>query len=437
MEWQQKRKTDLEKSLLDAVHILNGCEQQLLYATDYQERLKIEKQIDLLKKQISDFQVERDFIENQIKNHIDLPSEKNHENNKAKLLEIIGKAHLLQVSRSFFTELQKALDNTSIIVRSKQDIEAQVRGEVEENIRDDLEEKITALFKDELRQKIERGLRKSKKNKRQDQIVDQAEIKVEEELDKAKVQQKIRDEIDEKLEIELCKSKTVEKIRLGTERRFQVDLNFNKKIGILARELRLPIDKTQAFFEGGPVESHIFKYICSYLNLNDYEVIDTIFLETLVLLVPEIRHLRCGRIKAQCGTLRILDFSRPIGLGDLYVDVNILNEPVSYRYLEISDLPKIYNPETDEVDRFGLGEVRQPRVPGVDVIRSFSKLMILGKPGAGKSTFLQHLAIQCNQAALLSDRIPIFIRLKTFSENARDLTDYTLLNFITEELSHN
>jgi len=40
--------------------------------------------------------------------------------------------------------------------------------------------------------------------------------------------------------------------------------------------------------------------------------------------------------------------------------------------------------------------------------------MLLGKPGSGKTTFLQHIAMR-NQGELLPERIPIFIRLKNFA----------------------
>jgi predicted NACHT family NTPase len=42
--------------------------------------------------------------------------------------------------------------------------------------------------------------------------------------------------------------------------------------------------------------------------------------------------------------------------------------------------------------------------------------MILGKPGAGKTTFLKHLAMQCIGGKFQSDRVPIFITLKDFAE---------------------
>jgi predicted NACHT family NTPase len=434
MEWQQKRKADLEKSLLSAVHILNGYEQQLLYATDPQERAKTEQQIDLIKKNISDFQVELDSVENQIKKFSDLPLENTTRENQFELLKLIGEAHLLQASRNSHAKLQEALENTPVIIRAKQDIEDQVRNEVEEKLRKDITHQVIDLFEDEIRKKLEQKANKSKKKKSLDEITDEIELKIKKEIDKPETEQKINNEVERKLEIEFCKDEIKEKVELEAKKQFQIALNLKKKIELLKKEVTLPIDKIQSFFECEQIESHIFKYLCSYFNLNECEVVDTTFLEILVLFVPKIRLLRCGKIQDQCGTLHILDFSRPISLGDLYVDVNILNEPVSYRYLEISDLPKIYNPETDEVDRFGLGEVRQPRVPGMNLINRFSKLMILGKPGAGKSTFLQHLAIQCIQGGILSDRIPIFIRLKTFSENTKDSD---LLRFIAQEINNN
>jgi len=57
--------------------------------------------------------------------------------------------------------------------------------------------------------------------------------------------------------------------------------------------------------------------------------------------------------------------------------------------------------------------------------------MLLGKPGSGKTTFLQHIAMQCNQGELLPERIPIFIRLKNFES---EVGRFSLLNYIHQEL---
>jgi predicted NACHT family NTPase len=75
-----------------------------------------------------------------------------------------------------------------------------------------------------------------------------------------------------------------------------------------------------------------------------------------------------------------------------------------------------------EFDRVGFGTVEQPQIPGMEAVDTYSKLRVLGKPGVGKTTFLQHLAVQCSQRAFAPDQVPIFIALREFAEfrlNAR------------------
>ena len=57
--------------------------------------------------------------------------------------------------------------------------------------------------------------------------------------------------------------------------------------------------------------------------------------------------------------------------------------------------------------------------------------MILGKPGAGKTTFLKHLAIQCVEGAFKPELVPLFITLKDFSEapGQPSLLDYLMRLF--------
>ncbi|MCC5661070.1 NACHT domain-containing protein [Nostoc sp. XA010] len=76
----------------------------------------------------------------------------------------------------------------------------------------------------------------------------------------------------------------------------------------------------------------------------------------------------------------------------------------------------------------------QPDIPGLEAATRYSKLMVLGKPGAGKTTFLKFLAIQCNQGNFQPQCIPIFIELKAFARNANDEYNFSLLKYITEQL---
>jgi predicted NACHT family NTPase len=210
--------------------------------------------------------------------------------------------------------------------------------------------------------------------------------------------------------------------------------------GEVGLETRQPIWK---FFAGKPVDRHVFTEICFRLDLEPEEIAllpQAADLETdenvqdttseIDTLVARVRSLCHDKIQDQCGTLRLLDIARPVGLDDLYVEVNILEEITSQRWLEISDLQG-FQPE--EFDRLGLGKVRQERVPGLKAVERYTKLMVLGKPGAGKTTFLQYLAIHCNQGDFQAHRVPVFIRLKTFAEDALDENNFSLLDYINQE----
>ena len=56
--------------------------------------------------------------------------------------------------------------------------------------------------------------------------------------------------------------------------------------------------------------------------------------------------------------------------------------------------------------------------------------MLLGKPGAGKTTFLQHLALECIQGNFKADCIPVFIFLRTFVVQAKECQDFSLLGYL-------
>lgn len=141
---------------------------------------------------------------------------------------------------------------------------------------------------------------------------------------------------------------------------------------------------------------------------------------------------RHDKIQEQCGHLRILDVNSRVGIDDIYIHVNVLEKLPSTRQLELSDFQN-FNPAIDNFDRLGLGKVREPQVPGLEAVTRYSKLMVLGKPGAGKTTFLKFLAIQCNQGEFQGDRIPIFIELKAFAR--KRIGDFSLLNYINQELT--
>lgn len=147
-------------------------------------------------------------------------------------------------------------------------------------------------------------------------------------------------------------------------------------------------------------------------------------------LVQEVRQKCYEIIQDQCGTMRSLTMSQPVDVSDLYTNVNILEKIPSHRRREIDELLQDFN--SKNFDRFGLGRVTDKPIPGIEAVKKYLKLMVLGNPGAGKTTFLKHLAIQCNKANLKAELVPIFITLKQFAEVAEKPS---LFEYITEIFS--
>ena len=197
------------------------------------------------------------------------------------------------------------------------------------------------------------------------------------------------------------------------------------------------------FFTGQPVDRQAFLEICSVLELDWREIAldppadfpdpdrsHRVAVPNIDILVKEVRSQRRDKVQNQCGILQLLDTSHPISIGDLYIDVNILQSIASLQWSAVEN-PLTLEPEA--FNRFGLGEIDQEQVLGVTAVENYSKVRMLGKPGSGKTTFLQYLAIQCNQGEWKAERIPLFITLRHFVEAARASGQFSLLEYIQQE----
>ncbi|MBD1889321.1 NACHT domain-containing NTPase [Coleofasciculus sp. FACHB-SPT9] len=170
------------------------------------------------------------------------------------------------------------------------------------------------------------------------------------------------------------------------------------------------------------------KYQNDYLHSTDNTVATNKDIDALV---QEVREKIKPSIQECCGKMRVLDMEQAIGLNDIYTDVNILEKITGRRRLKISELLQDFDPEKEDFIRCGLGKVKG-RITGLDAVNRHSKLMVLGKPGAGKTTFLKYLAIQCAFGNFYSNKIPFFVTLKRFSEIDKKPT---LLDFISQEFA--
>ncbi|MFM7886149.1 MAG: NACHT domain-containing protein, partial [Pseudanabaena sp.] len=128
-------------------------------------------------------------------------------------------------------------------------------------------------------------------------------------------------------------------------------------------------------------------------------------------LVQQLRYRSRQIIQERCGTMRVLDMSHPISLEEIYTGTDVLEKITSRRRLGIAELLVTYHGR----DRFGISEINESRVPSIDVLQRYRKLMLLGKPGAGKTTFLKYTALKCSQGNIFSDLVPIFVTLRQYA----------------------
>ncbi len=127
-------------------------------------------------------------------------------------------------------------------------------------------------------------------------------------------------------------------------------------------------------------------------------------------LVQEARKHSSEKIQYLYGKIRLLN-RKQIDVDRLYVDVYILEQLTGAAYGEI---PKLLETFDLENDRLALGKQKK-RLPGFEVANKHDKLMVLGKPGSGKTTFLRHLAIACCKGEFQPEQIPVLIELRSIA----------------------
>jgi predicted NACHT family NTPase len=200
------------------------------------------------------------------------------------------------------------------------------------------------------------------------------------------------------------------------------------------------------FFAGKPIDRHIFMEICFILDLDWQEVSGILETPHLSKPVGNFEHSQAQELIAfkeqyndlienQCGFLESsFETSWPQSLDKFYTKTYLLPHLSGQQWLDIPEL-EAYSSHTPQ-QRRNLNPLQTQIMPAVDLVEKESKLFILGKPGSGKTTFLQYLALQCQRSQLLPDLVPVFLRLHLLKLEEHAVNQFDLVSLLYRKLNN-
>ena len=120
------------------------------------------------------------------------------------------------------------------------------------------------------------------------------------------------------------------------------------------------------------------------------------------------------------GTMQIMGMAQPIALDDIFTDVYMLDKPSAFARFGIEELKRLAAEPTALPPS-------TKRINGLRLVVEKGNLFILGKPGAGKTTFLKYIALKAAEGTI--DKIPIFVSLKHWADSELDLIPFIIGRF--------
>src|ERR1041384_75140 len=119
--------------------------------------------------------------------------------------------------------------------------------------------------------------------------------------------------------------------------------------------------------------------------------------------------------------MQIRGMAEPVPLDDIFTEAYMLDKPTAFGRFDIERLKQLSAADPDAPPP------NAKRIGGLNLVKKKRNLFILGKPGAGKTTFLKYIALKA--AEQLIDKVPIFISLKYWADSGMELMPFIAERF--------
>lgn len=116
-------------------------------------------------------------------------------------------------------------------------------------------------------------------------------------------------------------------------------------------------------------------------------------------------------VASRYNSMRVIGMDRPTPLEDIYINVNVRDRTQSIRSHSYEDFW-----EWEEAQ--DLVTYSEKTIPATEALSTESRLLVLGRPGAGKTTFLRYLAISAIGKKLPTNLVPILVSLREWSSQS-------------------
>jgi predicted NACHT family NTPase len=141
----------------------------------------------------------------------------------------------------------------------------------------------------------------------------------------------------------------------------------------------------------------------------------------------ELAKIYAEHLENRYGKIKILTMEKPIELGKHYTRVNVLRKITSRAKNKIEIL------EEQLRNKGHFGYVKDT-CPAIELIternpktNTYNNIVVLGKPGAGKTTFLRYVTLQAlkkEEGQIKRDVLPIMVELRYLSQSNKSLIEF-------------